>query len=174
MSAPDGALAAALLRLTEFGERLDELDKAVRALAEQVGAQIAEPPAQGYEPAPTVQWWRLSAEERTEEIKRLRSWTETVYVPGYGHLSAALPPCWAEHDLCLYTLDWLAELWAALYVATGEERSKSALAGQAEFQTRILAAAVEQMKREVDGCEHARVTANGHRPSAAAWRGGTR
>ena len=172
MSAPDDPLAAALLRVAEFGERLDELDKAVRALAEQVGAQIAEPPAQGYEPAPTVQWWRLSAEERAGEIKRLRSWTETVYVPGYGHLAAALPPCWAEHDLCLYTLDWLCELWSALYAH--EKRTKSTLAGQAEFQTRILAAAVQQMEREASGCQHARATANGHRPPAAAWRGGTR
>jgi hypothetical protein len=146
---PEGALAAALLRLTELAERVDGLDSAVAALGEQF---TAGPPAQAYEPLPTVQWWRLDATERADELKRLESWTRTVYIPGYGHLAAALPACWAEHDLCLYILDWLIELWSVLYVATDEERTKGTLAGQAEFQTRILPAAVQQMEREGTGC----------------------
>ena len=36
--------------------------------------------------------------------------------PGYGHLAATLGPCWAAHDLCLYGLDILAELWSVLYL----------------------------------------------------------
>jgi hypothetical protein len=168
MTAPGDGLPAALLKLAEHGERLDELGKAVEALARHLAE---EPPAKGYEPVPTVQWWHLDAAQRVAEIKRLRSWTETVYLPGYGHLAAALPACWAEHDLCLYVLDWLIELWSVLFAATGEKRTKGVLAGQAEFQTRILPAAVAQMEREGAGCQHAR--ANG-RPRTVSCPGGVR
>jgi hypothetical protein len=167
---PAGSLAAALLQLAELAERVEGLDRTVEAL----GAQLAaDPPGEAYEPVPTVQWWRLDASERAEELKRLESWTRAVYIPGYGHLAAALPSCWAEHDLCLYILDWLIELWSVLYVATDEERTKGTLAGQAEFQTRILPAAVQQMEREGTGCKHARAAANGH-PRPAPRVGGAR
>jgi hypothetical protein len=74
-----------------------------------------------------------------------------VFVPGYGFLGAMLPACWPKHPLCLYELDWLSELWAVLYL--NEKRSGGTLAGQAEFTTRILPKACEQMQREAKTAE---------------------
>jgi len=70
----------------------------------------------------------------------------------YGHLAARLPACWAEHPVCLLTLDWLSELWQALYLRPS--RGTGVLASQAEWQTRLLPAAAEQMHAEVIGCSH--------------------
>ena len=81
--------------------------------------------------------------------------------PGYGQIAATLPPCWDQHTLCLYTLDWLSELWSTLYL--DPERSPRTLAAQAEWQTRLLPAAAEQMAREATRCTH--MTTNGQRPS---------
>jgi hypothetical protein len=77
---------------------------------------------------------------------------EQVYRPGYGHLAATLGPCWAAHDLCLYGLDILAELWAALYAQPG--RSPALLSAQAEYQARILPALASQLHAETTGCGH--------------------
>ncbi len=77
---------------------------------------------------------------------------EDVYLPGYGHLAAALPECWAEHDLCLYSLDALSEFWMVVYLSP--RRSAATLAGQTEWQTRILPLYVAQMVAEARGCEH--------------------
>ena len=44
------------------------------------------------------------------------AWVEQVYRPGYGHLAATLAPCWSSHDLCLYGLDILSDLWSVLYL----------------------------------------------------------
>ena len=54
--------------------------------------------------------------ERDEALSRLRAWVEQIYRPGYGHLAATRGPCWDQHPLCLYRLDWLMELWSALYL----------------------------------------------------------
>ena len=83
---------------------------------------------------------------RGEAIARLRSWVERVYRPGYGHLAAGLGECWEQHPLCLYILDWLSELWSVLYLAPA--RTQATLAGQAEWHTRLLTAAAEQLARE--------------------------
>ena len=83
---------------------------------------------------------------------RLRAWVEQIYLPGYGHLAAALPPCWEHHLLCLYTLDWLSELWSALYLDT-RPRHAARLAAQAEWQTRLLPAAADQMA-STHRCQH--------------------
>ena len=60
--------------------------------------------------------------------------------------------------MCLYTLDWLSELWSVLYLQP--QRTTGTLAGQAEWQTRLVAAAAEQMAQETSRCEHA-VARNG-------------
>ena len=75
-----------------------------------------------------------------------------MYRPGYGHLAAALGPCWPEHDLCLYGLDIASQLWCALYLQP--ERSTSLLSAQAEYQARILPAIAAQLAAETTRCGH--------------------
>jgi hypothetical protein len=104
----------------------------------------------GYEPGPQRRFWQLTGQARDEAAARLRGWVDEVYRPGYGHLAAGLGDCWDAHPLCLYTLDWLSELWAVLYL--GPDRTPDTLAGQAEWQTRLLTAAADQMARETTRC----------------------
>jgi hypothetical protein len=105
-------------------------------------------------PDPAAAWWKLAADDRREPVARLRAWVEQVYRPGYGHLAAALAPCWPAHDLCLYGLDILAGLWSALYLQPG--RSPGLLSAQAEYQARILPALAAQLMTETTGCGHPR------------------
>ena len=76
-----------------------------------------------------------------------------------------LAPCWEQHPLCLYMLDWLSEMWSVLYLTP--RRTGGSLAAQGEWQTRLLPAAVEQMYMETSDCEH---SPGSHRrqPSMAA------
>jgi hypothetical protein len=76
------------------------------------------------------------------------------YRPGYGHLAAALGPCWDQHDLCLYGLDIAAELWSVLYLQPG--RSPGLVSAQAEYQARILPALADQLRIETNRCGHPR------------------
>ena len=46
--------------------------------------------------APAPRWWKLDGPERDEALNRLRAWVEHIYRPGYGHLAAALGPCWTS------------------------------------------------------------------------------
>ena len=48
--------------------------------------------------------------------RRLTEWVEAAYRPSYGQLAARLPTCWPEHPFCLFILDWLCELHAALWL----------------------------------------------------------
>ena len=111
-----------------------------------------------YQPPASPRFWKLDGQDRQDAITKLRAWVEQVYRPGYGHLSAALGGCWEQHPLCLYALDWLSELWSVLDLQP--RRTTGALAGQAEWQTRLLTAAAEQMTRETSRFEHA-ATRNG-------------
>ncbi len=70
----------------------------------------------GYRPRPAPTWWKLTGQARDDAVAELRAWVEEVYRPGYGHLAAALSPCWEQHDLCLYGLDIASQLWDALYL----------------------------------------------------------
>ena len=94
------------------------LDEQVATLAARLDAIApddgGEPMA--YQPAVPPRFWKLDGEARQEAIAKLRAWVEQVYRPGYGHLAAALGSCWEQHPLCLYTLDWLSELWSVLYL----------------------------------------------------------
>jgi len=103
---------------------------------------------------PIPKWWKLQTEQRREPLSRLRAWVEQVYRPGYGHLAGTLGPCWEAHDLCLYGLDILAELWSVLYLQ--DQRSPGLLSAQAEYQARILPALSAQFMTETTGCGHAR------------------
>ena len=128
---------------------LDGLERRVAELSAQ--AADGEQPA-GYRPAGAPRFWKPADPGLDQAIARLRSWVEEVYRPGYGHLAAGLGECWEQHPLCLYILDWLSELWSVLYLAPA--RTQGTLAGQAEWHTRLLAAAAEQLARETRGCAH--------------------
>jgi hypothetical protein len=148
MSQPDGPLQAVMDQLAELTRRLDATDDVVAGHE----AILADPAARPYRPAPTVPWHQLDRDARGVAMTRLRRWTQDVFVPGYGHLASMLPDCWQQHDLCLYLLDWLIELWSTLYVPA--KRTGRILAGQAEFSTRILPAAVRLMAAEGAKCQH--------------------
>jgi hypothetical protein len=177
-------------QLTETGDRLDGihdlatkqaalldtlngLDQHVSALATQLSAIPAgrsrDEDGEPYQPAPAARWWKLDGAERDQALSRLRAWVEQVYRPGYGHLASALGPCWEQHPLCLYGLDWLMELWSALYLPP--ERRTAALASQAEWQTRLLPALAEQMYLEITRCQHSAPA--GRRPPPTDARDGS-
>jgi len=132
------------------------------ALGQQTGTlsvQPAEPGDShdaGYQPRPVPPWWKLTSAERRAPVVELRNWVEHVYRPGYGHL-ATLAPCWPEHDLCLYGLDLLSQLWCALYLQP--ERLGDLLSAQAEYQARILPAIAAQLAAETTSCGHRTVPA---------------
>ena len=111
----------------------------------------------GYQPgaAPPrlVDACTADAAGRSALAAELRDWVEHVYRPGYGHLAAALGPCWAAHDLCLYGLDILPALWCALYLQP--DRTTGLLSAQAEYQARILPALAAQLAAETTRCGHA-------------------
>ena len=119
---------------------LDGLDRQVADLAARPRRHRADGDGDrpGYQPSAAPQFWKLDGPARDEAIGRLRAWVEQVYRPGYGHLAATLGDCWEQHPLCLYTLDWLSELWSVLYLQPA--RTAGTLAGQAEWHTRLLAA----------------------------------
>jgi hypothetical protein len=136
---------------------LDGLDRQVAALATRLTVLAAdddddEADGRRYEPVPAPRWWSLGGPERAAALDRLRAWVGQVYRPSYGQLAAILPGCWEDHPFCLYTLDWLSELWSVLYL--GADRSDRILAAQAEWQTRLLPGAAEQMAAEAAGCQH--------------------
>jgi hypothetical protein len=133
---------------------LDGLDRQVAGLAAKTFGQAPGDgtTAPGYQPPPAPRFWSLEGAARDEAVGRLRAWVEQVYRPGYGHLAARLGGCWEQHPLCLYILDWLSELWSVLYLAP--DRTAGTLAGQAEWHTRLLAAAAEQLALETRGCNH--------------------
>jgi hypothetical protein len=149
-----GAVHEVAARQTALLDALDGIDQQVGALARRLTeiAGAANPNDEAYQPDPGPRWWKLDGPEREEALNRLRAWVDQVYRPEYGHLAAALGPCWDQHPLCLYGLDWLMELWSALYLAPG--RTTALLASQAEWQTRLLPALAQQMHAETARCAH--------------------
>jgi hypothetical protein len=156
---PADVATGLMLQITQHSERLALLDQQVAALASQLSqlasADDRDEGGDVNQPEPVPQWWKLEGTERDKALNRLRAWVEQVYRPGYGHLAATLAPCWDQHLFCLYSLDWLMELWSALYLT--EERKTSTLASQAEWQIRVLPALAEQLHRETANCEHHRL-----------------
>jgi hypothetical protein len=168
-----GRLSELERQTAEVGGRLDELlalvtrQGAVIEALEGIDQQVAELAGRLAEVASTVsssgndgpgeavpapRWWKLDGPDRQDALARLRAWIEQVYRPGYGHLAAALGPCWEQHPLCLYGLDWLMELWTILYLTP--ERDAPVLASQAEWQSRLLPALAQQMAAETTRCRH--------------------
>ncbi len=159
-------ITAALDQLAAHHEQLAQLNRTVQDLqgsvAELTDSALADGDADDHTANPVPKWWKLSAEQRHEPLSRLRAWVEQVYRPGYGHLAAALGPCWEEHNLCLYGLDILEELWSVLYLQ--DQRNAGLLSAQAEYQARILPALSAQFMTETKGCGHPR-------PGSARLRG---
>ena len=151
MSTPDPGLTAALLKISEFAERLAlaeatmgglidgvadlrELVEEHQKLLEKTSRVIAklmppdkpdgpdEPPP--YVIQPSVHWWSVDADDRERPSSHLRSWVDDVYRPHYGHLAVMLAPCWADHELCLVNLDWLSRAALSACISTsGRSRS---------------------------------------------------
>jgi hypothetical protein len=148
----------------ELSGQVAQLAALITTISRTLSGQPAEPSAgrDGYQPRATPPLWKLTPDERRASVAELRNWTEHVYRPGYGHL-ATLAPCWPEHDLCLYGLDLLSQLWCALYLQP--ERTTDLLSAQAEYQARILPALAAQMAAETTRCGHPTITARpGARP----------
>jgi hypothetical protein len=152
LTMPPDPNAAILDQLAAHHEQLALLDRAVQDLQGTL-AELTDRDAEDHLATPVPKWWKLPADQRREPLSRLRAWVEQVYRPGYGHLAAALGPCWEAHDLCLYGLDILAELWSVLYLQ--DQRSARLLSAQAEYQARILPALSGQFMTETTGCGHA-------------------
>jgi hypothetical protein len=129
--------------------RIEALEHKVTELAATLTGPVGD---DGRQPAPAPAWWKLTGTERREAAAPLRAWVTQVYRPGYGHLAVTLGPCWEAHDLCLYGLDILAQLWSALYLQPG--RSTGLLSAQAEYQARMLPAIAAQLAAETAGCRH--------------------
>jgi hypothetical protein len=152
-----GSLVSELKGATaSHAEALAGLDGLHRQVADLAAKASGHGPGDGdapaYQPPAAPRFWKLADPARDQAIGRLRAWVEQVYRPGYGHLAASLGECWDQHPLCLYILDWLSELWSVLYLSPA--RTQGTLAGQAEWHTRLLAAAAEQLARETRGCAH--------------------
>lgn len=140
----DSGVAAALMQLADLAGRIQALENLL----------ASQPDHASYTPIPAPRWWLLAGEKRAEAVARLAAWVDQVYRPSYGHLAALLPECWAEHNLCVFVLDWLCELHSVLYLRA--RRPASVLAGQAEWTIRQLPAAADLMAAEARGCDHAR------------------
>ena len=146
-------ISRALAEDTAAMARLDALDRQVAELARRRPATATTATSEdSYQPRPAPAWWQLTADERQAPIAELRDWAEHVYRPGYGHLPPPSARCWPQHDLCLYALDILSQLWCALYLQP--DRSTSLLSAQAEYQARILPALAAQMAAETTRCDH--------------------
>jgi hypothetical protein len=150
--------AAASSRLVALADQAASIGRIVQEHAAALGQLTApgqtDPDTDGYCPGPAPAWWKLAADDRQESIVRVRAWVEQVYRPGYGHLAAGLGPCWPAHDLCLYGLDILSELWSVLYLQPA--RSPGLISAQAEYQARILPALADQLRAETNRCGHPR------------------
>jgi hypothetical protein len=148
--------AAVGARLAELTGQTAALGHVVEEHAAALGQLTAtsQTDPDGYCPEPAPAWWKLATADRSEPVARLRAWVEQVYRPGYGHLAAGLGPCWPSHDLCLYGLDILSELWSVLYLQPA--RSPGLVSAQAEYQARILPALAGQLRAETNTCGHPR------------------
>jgi hypothetical protein len=158
------ALSGQLAELTDHAAAIGRtVHEHAATLGQLTATSQTNAEADGYHPEPAPAWWKLTADDRHEPVARLRAWVEQVYRPGYGHLAASLGPCWDQHDLCLYTLDILAELWSVLYLQPA--RGPGLVSAQAEYQARILPALADQLRTETNRCGHPRSPA----PAGQPW-----
>jgi hypothetical protein len=103
-----------------------------------------------YTPVSNIEWHKLTEEALAVEVARLQGWVSKILRPGYGLMAIRLLECWPKHLFCCRQLDWLSELYSYLYL--NEKRSGAVLVGQAEFTTRHLPNAINQMAEETKDC----------------------
>jgi hypothetical protein len=156
-SDPQDAMAEMLAdherRIGELTEAQQEAQALFERLQETVdGLLQQEQRRQGYRPTPPPRWWQLDGAAREDALGALRTWVERVYRPCYERYAADLAPCWQEHPLCLFILDWLSELHRYLYLR--EERGSGHLNAMAEWHARLLPIAAEMMRASTHGCDH--------------------
>ena len=103
----------------------------------------------GYTPTPPPRWWQLEGDAREDALAELRTWVEVVYRPCYERYSRDLGPCWEQHPLALFLLDWLSEWHKVLYLR--ESRSVGHLTAMAEWHARFLPIVAEMLKTTTTG-----------------------
>ena len=123
------------------------------------------PDGDSYRPPPAPPGGNSAVMSARPALARLRAWVEQVYAPASGTSRPRSAPA-GTTPLCLFGLDWLMELWSALYLTP--ERDTSDLAGEAEWQIRLLPALAEQMHLETTRCQHRQP---GHPPAPARTDG---
>jgi hypothetical protein len=168
--APDSPLDAVLAQLAELRDQVTLMEAAQQRDQErldQLAAALKRKKAETYEPASAPRWWQLSADERFDAVQRIRSWVDTVFRPGYGHLAAKLGGCWEHHDLCLYYLDWLSETWTVIHQSA--TRDVGMLWTSADWHTRFLPSAVAILEAEAAACDHLPVRSQ--QAGADPWAG---
>jgi hypothetical protein len=137
-------------------ELLASLDGAAQAIAE-ISAHLRallppETDGKRYYPRPTVRWWDITDKDKQTALARLRPWVDHIYRSYFGRVAKNLGECWEEHPHCLITLDWLCELWSVMFLQPS--RTAREVGEQAEFATRILPAAIQQLAAETGKCGH--------------------
>lgn len=164
---PRGTDAAMAAILAEHADRLDAITQQMEAMAlprqgeQQAVADLRqlvqslleqEEERRGYVPVPAPHWWDLEGTEREDAIAHLREWVDKVFRPGYEQVADDLGPCWAQHPICLYLLDFLSEWHRYLYLAP--KRPAGHLGAMAEWHTRFLPVAIEVMRDTTKACQH--------------------
>jgi hypothetical protein len=151
-----GAISRALSEGSAARERLDVIHGQVGALARRLAQPHGQADPGRWRPAAAQPGPGEPADgDPADPVAGLRDWVERVYRPGYGHL-AVLGPCWPQHELCLYGLDILRQLWSALYPDPDPDPDSGPdlLSAQAEYQARILPAIAAQLAAETTRCGH--------------------
>ena len=93
-----------------------------------------------------------------DPVAGLRDWVEQRLPARLRPPRRPLGPCWPQHDLCLYGLDILSQLWSRA-LPPARPAAPSLLSAQAEYQARILPAIAAQLAAETTSCGHRTVPA---------------
>jgi hypothetical protein len=170
-SDPQDAMAELIGEHTRQIAELAEGQQAAQEQYEELrlilnGLVAEEERERGYVPVPPRRWWQLEGEDREEALAVLRTWVEVVWRPCYEQYSAGLGPCWEQHPLALFLLDWFSEIHKVLYLR--QTRSAGHLNAMAEWHTRFMPIVAEILRATTHGCPHDTEEAlNGQRVNGA-------
>jgi len=129
--------------LVSMPERVDELARLVRDLADTVAAVTAR---QAPTPAPT--WLVAPADPGHVErvVQELAAWLHVVLLR-YPDAAVVLPPCWLYHPDVVEELLWLMHAWLAAYQGPA---ASVALAG--DWHDRQRPGVVRRLQKSVGAC----------------------